>query len=299
MNCALLDVFSRTPFGGNGLAVFETVAPLTSAQMLAYTRELRQFESIFFTRGEHPNQVSARIFTMEEELDFAGHPLLGLAAHLHSERGSRTAVKWEISLNSGVINVTSERRPETPAHNQSTYETPMEPDYFHAMMQQGPPQFIRVLPATTHTEVLEALSLNGDCMAPLPMEVISTGLPYLIVPLRMGLEKARIHSNQFEALLAKHGAQFVYVLDVAQREGRTWDNLGQVEDIATGSAAGPAAAFLWKHQQLNEASRLTLSQGRFMHRPSVIEIQLNTENKAIKDILVGGDVCPVAKLEFV
>ena len=73
------------------------------------------------------------------------------------------------------------------------------------------------------------------------MQVVSTGLPYLIVPvLAEHLATANITSRGFEALLAESGAKFVYVLDPTAPEGRTWDNAGRVEDVATGSAAGPS-----------------------------------------------------------
>lgn len=291
MKCTLLDVFSRTPFGGNGLAVFEPETPLTSDQMLAYTRELRQFESIFFTRSEQPNHVSARIFTMEEELDFAGHPLLGLAAHLHSERGTRVTENWQISLNSGRVSVSTDvcdYSGQTPEAHLKPSDHNAPSTYFHATMHQGAPTYIKQLPGSAQQEVLEALNLRTDNLADLPMEVISTGLPYLIVPLTHGLAQARITHPQFESLLSKHGAQFVYVLDIEKNEGRTWDNLGQVEDIATGSAAGPAAAYLWKHHRVDQSNRLSIAQGRFMHRPSTIEIQLDIAENSIRDILVGG-----------
>ena len=75
--------------------------------------------------------------------------------------------------------------------------------------------------------------------------MVSTGLPYLIVPVRAEeLAAAEIRVPDFEALLAECGAKFVYVLDPVALEGRTWDNAGRVEDVATGSAAGPAAAYL-------------------------------------------------------
>ena len=97
------------------------------------------------------------------------------------------------------------------------------------------------------------------------MQVISTGLPYLIVRVTAhGLERARIAVRNFEDVLAAVGAKFVYVLDPARREGRTWDNAGAVEDVATGSAAGPAAAYLEGLGLADAAPGLTLEQGRFV-----------------------------------
>lgn len=93
-------------------------------------------------------------------------------------------------------------------------------------------------------------------------------MPYLVVPIRANLEHARIVDPAFDDLLATIGAKFVYVLDVNRREGRTWDNDGRVEDIATGSAAGPAAAYLVKHGLAALGESIVLEHGRFLNRPS-------------------------------
>ena len=57
-----------------------------------------------------------------------------------------------------------------------------------------------------------------------------------------------------------------------QREGRTWDNAGAVEDVATGSAAGPAAAYLAAHGLAAEDESIVINQGRFLGRPSQIAV---------------------------
>lgn len=81
MKCRLVDVFARQKFRGNGLTIFYDFESLNEQEMLVLTQEMRQFESIFLSGS--PGNWSARIFTTEEELEFAGHPLLGLAYHLH------------------------------------------------------------------------------------------------------------------------------------------------------------------------------------------------------------------------
>jgi len=130
-------------------------------------------------------------------------------------------------------------------------------------------------------------------MPDLPLQVISTGLPYLIVPLRQNLQHAGIVIKHFEALLTKVGAKFVYVLDVNQREGRTWDNDGRVEDIATGSAAGPAAVYmtLHGHAKLNET--IQFKQGQYVGRPSEIFATVSGESQW--SVKVRGQVCFVGE----
>ncbi|MDL2424707.1 PhzF family phenazine biosynthesis protein, partial [Pseudomonas sp. BAgro211] len=90
-----------------------------------------------------------------------------------------------------------------------------------------------------------------------PAAVVSTGLPYLLLPVRSeALGRVRQRTD-LAAELAKLNAAFVFVLDVDNREGRTWDGAGIIEDIATGSAAGPVAAYL---VELGKARRGELFQ---------------------------------------
>lgn len=98
-------------------------------------------------------------------------------------------------------------------------------------------------------------------------QVVNTDLPFLIVAVTPeGLTAAKIRSHDFEALLDRSGAKFVYVFDPSVAEGRTWDNSGRVEDVATGSAAGPAAGYLVEHGLHRCDLPLWIAQGRFSGR---------------------------------
>src|SRR6202042_3501016 len=136
-----------------------------------------------------------------------------------------------------------------------------------------------------------ALGLSPEDLHRLPMRVVSTGLPYLIVPVAGGLDRARITVGDFEQRLASVGARFVYVFDPARREGRSWDNAGAVEDVATGSAAGPAAAWLAAHGLAEDDETIVINQGRFLGRPSMIAVTPDSQG----DLWVGGPVAPVAR----
>lgn len=80
-----VDVFSKTPLSGNGLTVFTNCDGLSAEAMQKITQEMRQYESIFLFSTAEAHRFLARIFTMEEELDFAGHPILGAACVLHEQ----------------------------------------------------------------------------------------------------------------------------------------------------------------------------------------------------------------------
>src|SRR5262249_48956204 len=124
-------------------------------------------------------------------------------------------------------------------------------------------------------------------------------LPYLLVPMRHGLERAHIAHPAFEPLLGRIGAKFVYVFDPHTREGRTWDNAGLVEDVATGSAAGPTAAYLVRYGLAQPETELLLAEGRFVGRPSQIHARVVGTAEAITNVSVGGDVAMVGAGEIV
>ena len=109
-------------------------------------------------------------------------------------------------------------------------------------MDQGVPRFGPTVAGERAVALLEALGLRRDHLhRALPMQVVSTDLDYLSVSYASGLEQARIcrPDLRFEALLQEVGAKFFYVLDLERPSGRSWDNIGRVEDVATGSPQAP------------------------------------------------------------
>ncbi len=220
--------------------------------------------------------MSARVFTVEEELDFAGHPIIGAAAAAHERWASDEIERsWTFLVGEREIEVKSR----------------LEGSFYGARMNQGPAAIADPLDDSSAAPFLSMLGLDpAEARPDLPMQVVSTGLAYLIVPVtQAGLETARIGVDDLESHLLEVGAKFVYVFDPMSREGRTWDNAGSVEDVATGSAAGPAAAYLVEHS-LVPGSTFSLAQGRFAGRPSSMSVEV----AANSDIWVGGPVAPIA-----
>ena len=276
---SLVDVFAREPLSGNGLSVFLLDDELPTLTMQRITQEMRQFETIFLRQIEGTHRFRTRIFTMEEELVFAGHPIIGAAALLHAELlAAESVAHFEFVTAEKSIPATSRR----------------EGASYSAEMEQGVAVVGAPIPRARSDAFMKALNLSSSDLAPdQPLQVVSTGLPYLIVPISANLEGARIVVRDFEALLASVGAKFVYVFDVVRREGRTWDNDGRVEDIATGSAAGPAAAYLVAHKLAIPGESLLLTQGRFLNRPS--ELHAIVRGSSELSVTVRGQVCFVGK----
>jgi PhzF family phenazine biosynthesis protein len=245
------------------------------------TREVRQFETVFLTGVDLAGRSARlRIFTEDEELDFAGHPVLGAAAVLHALLPvSQEEQSWALAV----------------AQRTVAARTRDAAGWIDAAMDQGIPHFGPAIASEPAHAYRDALNLAPGQLHPaLPVQVVSTGLPYLIVPVQGGLEDARISHPRFEELLAASGAKFAYVLDPDRPEGRTWDNAGRIEDVATGSAAGPAAGYLIRHGVRPRGESLLIHQGRFTGRPSTIEVRPEPDGR----LWVGGPVAPVASGRF-
>ncbi|PBD25833.1 phenazine biosynthesis protein PhzF like protein, partial [Pseudomonas aeruginosa] len=209
---------------------------------------------------------------------FAGHPLLGAAALLHHLRGGDNEQHWTLHLASKSVALRSVRAGSG----------------FYAEMDQGRAEFGATPDAGTCRWFAEAFSLSANDLSGHPPRVVSTGLPYLLLPVTAeALGRAR-QVNDLQEALDKLGAAFVYLLDVDGREGRTWDNLGLVEDVATGSAAGPVAAYLVEYGLAARGEPFVLHQGRFLDRPSRLDVQVATDGS----VRVGGHVQLLARAEL-
>jgi trans-2,3-dihydro-3-hydroxyanthranilate isomerase len=268
-----VDVFSRRPFGGNGLPVFLDSAGLTAEQMLRITQELRHFETIFLAPTNRPDTVSARIFDLFEELPFAGHPIIGAAAVLHKRSGSGDAQSWRFQLAGKTVEV----RTEVIAGDYSGW------------LDQGPPDFLGTV--DDGAQIAAAVNLAPCDLSPdLPMEVVSTGLRYLIVPVAPGaLARARI-SRDITELLRGFNAQFAVLLDESAVEVRHWNNDGILEDVATGSAAGTVGGYRLRHGLVRGGETFTLNQGRYTGRPSQLRVRPEGSADHVETVNVGGDV---------
>ncbi|HEY4108510.1 PhzF family phenazine biosynthesis protein [Puia sp.] len=275
-----VDVFSAIPFSGNGLIVFTEAESFSAATMQTLTQEMRQFESIFL-QEIRDNTIKARIFTCSEELDFAGHPVLGAAAVLHDQKyPDHKRTTWTFQLNAKTVTVTTER-------SASTYD---------AAMDQGKAEFGRTLDAAETRSILDYLNATPQDLYPgLPVTVVSTGLPYLIIPFKNNQFKANIGAPGLEEKLHHFGAKFIGLLDIETRSIRTGDNDGSVEDIATGSLAGPAGAYLVKHGLEKADQLIQLQQGKNLSRNSRLYVQLKTCSDNTHNVFVSGSVCKIAR----
>lgn len=273
-----VDVFTRRPYAGNSLAVFPDARGLSANQMLRITQELRHFEAIFLEPTADEGVVRARVFDLFEELPFAGHPVIGAAAVLHHSMTPEQSRSWRVELPSKTVSIATRRTPS---------------GYF-GMLDQGKPEFCGMVHCAD--SIARAFGLErADLHADLPLEVVSTGLRYLIVPVAAGvLHQARI-ARDITADLRAVGAQFAVLLDESMLEVRHWNNDGVIEDVATGSAAGAIGAYRLRHGLARSGETFVLNQGRFTGRPSTLRVLPEGGPERVDRVSVGGDVALVGR----
>lgn len=282
------DVFSSKAFEGNPLAVFHDGRGLSDQQMQAIAREMNLSETTFILprdpATESERGVRVRIFTPEEELPFAGHPTLGTAFVL---RGTSNTQEIALELNVGRVPVRFEQKPGEPTFGEMT---------------QKDPEF-----GTTHDReaVVRAAGLrDGDVDPSLPIQTVSTGVGFTIVPLR-GLEAIRnLHVDQKTAgeYLDKTDGKFFYfvtreTVDAAARlHARMVFYNG--EDPATGSAAGCTAAWMTANGIAKPEERVLIEQGIEACRPSKIFVRASLKDDRVVNVRVGGHAIEILRGEI-
>jgi trans-2,3-dihydro-3-hydroxyanthranilate isomerase len=283
-----LDVFSSTPFAGNPLAVFPDGRGLSDQEMQAIAREMNLSETTFILPRdpsiEHERGVRVRIFTVQEELPFAGHPTLGTAFQL---RGSTGASEIVLDLNVGKVPVTFENGSGKPA--------------FGEMTQREPEFGVR----HDREAVVRAAGLrDGDIDPELPIQTISTGIPFTIVPLR-GLEVMRrlnVDVAGSAQYLEQSGGKFFYFVTrettdpAARLHARMFFYNG--EDPATGSAAGCAAAWMVANRIAQSDERVLIEQGVEMLRLGRIFVRASRRDDRVVNVRVGGNVVEILRGEI-
>jgi trans-2,3-dihydro-3-hydroxyanthranilate isomerase len=281
-----VDVFGTEIFAGNPLAVFPEAQGLSDAEMQAIAREMNLSETAFVTPAEGEGDVRVRIFTPVVELPFAGHPSLGTACtvvRLGAVPAREPFTPVVLELNVGPTLVDVEVRDGAPVA---------------AVVHQGAPHF--GAQQIIKEEVAPVMRLHYSAMhAYLPPLVVGTGLDYTIVPLRDvdALADAWFDLELLPEFERKYAGLYAFALTGADdplAEARCFAPLeGIPEDPATGSAAGPLAAYLARVGLLKPGEMRMLAQGRFAGRPSRLSMQVLGSRRAMTDVLVGGGVVPV------
>ena len=279
------DVFSSKPLEGNSLAVLYDARGLRDEEMQAIAKEMNLSETTFILPRDPATElergIRVRIFTVQEELPFAGHPTLGTAFALHSKTSEVT-----LELNVGKVPVRFEQAAGQPTFGEMTQVDPV----FAAQHDRE--------------SVARATGLQAEDFDPsFPIETVSTGMPFTITPLRSlpVIRKLRIDVRAATEYLEKTGGKFFYFVSRETMDPAAGLHARMLfyngEDPATGSAAGCAAAWMVAHGAAQPEQRVLIEQGLEIARPSRIFVRASKHDNRIVNVRVGGNAVEVIRGE--
>jgi len=287
----IADVFTDVRFGGNQLAVFLDGSGLDSKTMQDIAREMNYSETTFLLPTEGNADYGIRIFTPAHELPFAGHPIVGSAYVIVSEKMKEWGNPYTaVTLEAGVGPLQIEVKTEGGKLGRSTMTQPLP-------VVRGTYSNIEA--------VANALSLEASLIrrTELPVETIFNGIAALIVPVASisAIQDIKIDSNALTEISNEVGASTVLVFT---RETLFPTNTvhcrvfapaaGVSEDAATGSANGCFGFYLVRHKVVQAAgtTKIISEQGYEMKRPSqlYIDVDVNLQNDEVTEVRVGGYV---------
>ncbi len=284
-----VDVFTDRVLTGNALAVIPDGRGLSTEQMQALARETNLSETTFILPGEPAVEkargVRVRIFTVQEELPFAGHPTLGTAFVLREQSG---AAEVKLELNVGTVPVRFTQAESSPlAFGEMTQKDP----------EFGPVHDAQAIAALTN---LSASDFDPSA----PIQTVSTGMPFTIAPLRSlrALQGIRVDLPRASEYLSRSGGKFLYFVcpETVDPNARLHARMifYNGEDPATGSAAGCCAAWMVAHDVAASDEQIMIEQGLEMHRPSSIFVRATKRDNQVINVRVGGNCVEVLRGEI-
>jgi trans-2,3-dihydro-3-hydroxyanthranilate isomerase len=281
----IVDVFAEEKYAGNQLAIVRGGAGLPDEGLQKMALEMNYSETAFvLSEEETEGGYDVRIFTPGDEVPFAGHPTLGTAYVIQHEILTSPVESVTLKLKAGEIPVTFGEV---------------------LWMRQLPPTFGAILDPALFTRTLNLETADLDDRS--PVQVVSTGLPALIVPLRDldALRRCKVDWERYTEVAGPGKNLYVFCPEShddgpGDLSARMFANdLGVPEDPATGSAAGCLAAYLLEHSYLGtDAVDVRVEQGYEIGRPSLLYLQAERDGEKII-VNVGGKVQMVARGELV
>ena len=288
-----VDVFTQTPLTGNPLAIFVDARGLNDGEMQALAREMNLSETTFILPRDPATEAregkKVRIFTVAEELPFAGHPTLGTALYLSASESainSKEPAEMTLDLKAGKIPVRFTANSKSGGHKR------VDGQVFGEMRQRDPEFGV----SFSRDEVARVIGIAPDEIAPeWPVQIVSTGLPFAIVGIRNEATLANLNLPyaQSAEFLKNTAASFFYFLCPQRRQKVRLEAKARMffyggEDPATGSAAGCAASWMVQHGIVNSDEEVLIRQGVEIRRPSEIYVRATREGQSVTNVRVGG-----------
>ncbi len=292
------DVFTEDPFGGNPVAVFPDAHGLADHQLQQIAREMNLSETVFvLPPTDQAAVVRLRIFTPTQEIPFAGHPVLGtfyVLAQLGLVAATDGITRVMQECNIGLFPV------ELYAQ---------DGELTRVVMTQPKPEFLGPVDELEDVyKIAGALGLAKYAITDMkwPIEVVSTGLPVLIVPVRTltAVRSIQPNASAIMDLCSRFGANGIMVFTTMTVEPSSTvharmfaPSIGILEDPATGSASGALGAYLVQKGVVDVAptTDIVVEQGYEIERPSQIFVRVESDDDIVKTVKVGGQCVMVVE----
>ena len=290
LNFFIVDVFAEEKLTGNQLAVVRGSEVLSKTEMQRIAKEMHFSETTFILTDEpHHGGYDVRIFSPKKEMPFAGHPTLGTAYVIQQHIIKKPVPTIALNLLVGQIPITFQYNKGLPTI---------------LWMKQLPPTFG---PTFKPAALSQILKLDPEEIDPsFPIQSVSTGLPFIIVPLKTlaGLEAARISQAKYEEFITNSPAKALLIFCPETSHGNDLsvrvfaEYYGVPEDPATGSANGCLAGYLVKYRYFRKAEiEIRVEQGHMIGRPSLLYLTAKEKDHRI-EVTIGGKVVEVATGTF-
>jgi trans-2,3-dihydro-3-hydroxyanthranilate isomerase len=272
----IVDVFTESPLAGNQLAVFENATDIPESLLQPLAQEIGYSETVFAYPGTGGTDARIRIFTPTSEVPFAGHPVLGTALVVATDRDLD---RLTLETGRGPVPVRLDRAPGRATRG---------------AMEQPIPSVARYDKAN---EYLRALGVDRSA---LPVTIYDNGIPHVYAMLESPDDVAALKPD-FSALseLARSSGMPLVGFNVFSGSGLVWKTRmfapadGIAEDPATGSAAGPLALHLARHGRIPWDTEIRIAQGAEIGRPSELFARVSGDADHVTRIEVSGYAVPV------
>ncbi|MGO8806245.1 MAG: PhzF family phenazine biosynthesis protein [Candidatus Bathyarchaeia archaeon] len=282
----LVDVFGQEKYAGNQLAVFVNAGNLSTTQMQKLANEMHFSETTFILGNDkYMGGYDVRIFTPTSEIPFAGHPTLGTAWVIKNFVADEKEDKVVLNLRVGQIPVSFE--------NDGDQET--------LWMKQVPPVFGEIFATSRLAKVLQLKEEDFDPR--FPIQEVSTGVPFIIVPLKTldAAKRANVNIAHLREMASQvRGGILIFCAQTinggTDLHVRVFVNLfGIPEDPATGSGNGCLAGYLSRYRYFgNDEIDATVEQGIELGRPSLLLLKAHKSGDSFQ-VEIGGRVFFVAE----
>ena len=270
----LVNSFSANNTGGNPAGVVLNADKLTNAEKLTIAKEIGFSETAFVSQ-DHEVDFAVSFFTTTEEVDFCGHATLAVFATLF-EQGLLKPGYYTQRTKAGLLGVT------IAADGQVT-------------MEQALPKYLGNF---AYDDLAGLLGFDETTLAEtgLPIDVITTGLPDIIVAVPNGyLDNIVIDEAALSEFCQQHNVIGVHAFELCEEQSELTAScrnfaplVGIPEESATGSASGALACYLSKHVFVQQEKHFKFEQGRAMGCSSHISASVYSDEQGVYKVLVGG-----------